>query len=346
MKFATVIVAASVAANAAAANGAASGACPPCGGPVCEIKGDPHVVPWGASKSYKLDPKKNNLLYSMHGKDKITAHVSPSGTGEYVLSVSVGGKTYHATDCEKVGLYKSVNIPNADVSVSCAKPKSNMCSKVDCSKFHFDVVIKRQDPTIPFTKEDQKALCNVGCECGSSPSKSCDDIIANCLSNKPKECNKWGGNDGNQNCASYDKCLKPHEEELKKQNCPAPSPTPTPGQSCDDIIAKCLSNKPKECNKWGGNDGNQKCASYDKCLKPHEKELKKHNCPVPSPTPSPGPGPSPSPGPGPSPSGNKCTCTAKCTAFGDPHLKSFDNTVTKTNVGHGKKNGNVRSKWC
>jgi len=331
MKFATVLLAATVAANAATAKRANAGACPPCGGSTCEIKGDPHIVPWGAKKSYKLDPKKNNLLYSLEGKNKVTARVSPSGTGEYVTSVTLGGKTYYAKDCEKMGLFKTVSIPNAKVSIFCAKPKAPMCKIVDCSLYHFDIDIERDDTSIPFTKKDQKALCNVGCECGGSPSgETCDDIIADCLSDKPKGCNKWGGNDGNEKCASYDKCLKPHEKELKKNNCPAPSPTPTPsGETCDDIIADCLYDKPKGCSKWGGNDGIEKCASYDKCLKPHQKELKKNNCPVPSPTPSPGPGPSPS--------GDKCTCTARCTAFGDPHVKSFDNTRTKTTIGHNKK---------
>jgi len=337
MKFATIALVASVAFNGVAN---AESDCVPCNH-VCEVKGDPHVITF-SGKHYMLDPSgKWNDLYT-YGKSKVAARISGKNKGQYITQLHIGGKTYKTTDYCKEGSSKSttVEIKGAKVTFQCAKPKAPQCDHVDCSLFHFDVKIKKTD-TSDSAEKSETGACTIGCDCGNKPTPSpsapgndCKSVAKKDCGAAPKGCKIFGGNSKSK-CESYDKCIDKHHKELEKLNClpkpgPSPSPTPSPpspAQDCKSVAKKDCGAAPKGCKIFGGNS-KSKCESYDKCIDKHHKELEKLNC-LPS--------PSPSPSPGPKPSGDTCTCTAKCTASGDPHVKSFANEKYKTSTGGNKK---------
>jgi len=335
MKLATIALVASVAFNGAVN---AESDCVPCNH-VCEVKGDPHVITF-SGKHYMLDPSGNwNDLYTS-GKSKVAAQISGKNKGQYITQLRIGGKTYKTTDYCKEGSSKSttVEIKGAKVTFECAKPKAPQCEYVDCSLFHFDVKIKKTD-TSDSAQKSETGACTIGCDCGNKPTPSpsgndCNTLVKELCNTPPKGCNKFGGNNKDK-CDSYDACIEKNRNKLdnKKVHClpkPGPSPTPSPpspAQNCNTLVKELCNTPPKGCNKFGGNS-KSKCESYDKCIDKHHKELEKLNC-LPS--------PSPSPSPGPKPSGDTCTCTAKCTASGDPHVKSFANEKYKTSTGGNKK---------
>lgn len=340
MKFATIALVASVAFNGVAN---AESDCPPCNN-ICEVKGDPHVIAF-SGKKYKLDPsgKWNNLYTS--GSSKVTAKISGAKQGQYITQLRIGGKSYSTSNYCKEGNSKSttVEIKGAKVTFACAKPKPGQCDKVDCNLFHFDVKVKKTDSSDSAQKSETGA-CTFGCDCGNKPTpspsgKDCNTLVHELCGEAPKGCNKFGGNSKDK-CNSYDACIEQNRKKLdnKKVHClpkPGPSPTPappSPAQDCKSVVKKDCGAAPKGCKIFGSNS-NSKCKSYDKCIDKHHNELEKLNC-LPS--------PSPSPSPGPKPSGGKCTCTAKCTAYGDPHVKSFANEQYKTSTG-GSKSINMYS---
>lgn len=352
MKFTSLALVASMAINGVAN---AESDCAPCNG-VCSVRGDPHVTSF-AGKTYKLDPsgKWNNLYTS--GRSQVTAKISGSKEGEYITELRIGGKVITAKSlCSEAGeKHTEMQLQGAKVTINCAKPKVGQCDKVDCSLWHLDVLIKKTDMSKDAQKKETGA-CTFGCDCGNKPSPSpspspsgddCKDLVMSLCGKAPKGCNMFGGNDRKSKCDSYDKCLNKNSKNLnnKKHQClpkPGPSPSPSPGPSpgpqnnCKSVVTEKCGKAPKGCKIFGDNKNKDKCASYDKCVDRHDKyydQLVKLNCL---------PNPSPSPSPSPKPSGETCTCTARCTAYGDPHVKSFANEQYKTSTG-GEKNINMYS---